>query len=70
MQMDFDGKIYGAKTQFNFVNNGKVDDTSNHVDRTKAFMEVSCEVIFVQVEDLTNPNRHNQMTTKAVIGKF
>ena len=52
------------------MTDGKVGDTSNHIDRTKDFMDVACYVIFVQVDDLNNPNRCNQMTVKARFRKF
>ena len=70
IQMDFNGKDYRAKRQFNFVTNGKVDKTLNHIDRTKAFMDVACNAIFAQVDDLTDPNRCNQMSVKAGFRKF
>ena len=33
-------------------------------------MNISCNVIFVQANELTDDNRHNQMTAKARFRKF
>ena len=68
--MDFTGIGCGAKRQFNFATNGKIDKTLNHIDSTKAFIDVACKAIFTQVDNSTDPNRYNQMPAKAGFRKF
>ena len=68
--MDFTGKGYGAKRQFNFVTNGKIDKAVNRIDRTKAFMDVACKAILAQVDNSTDPTRYNQIPAKAGFRNF
>ena len=70
IQMEFGRKGYGAKRGFILVNNGEVGKKLEHVDKTRTYMDVACNVVFVQVDNTIDPQRHNKMSDKASFKKY
>ena len=49
IQMDFHGKGYGAKREFTFVTNGKIEKAQKDDTEQYTYMQMACNVIFTQM---------------------
>ena len=68
--MDFVGKGYGAKREFNFVTNGKKSKIDVNEDDLSSFMKLACNVIFTQMSATTCIKKYEESAVAAMINEF
>ena len=70
LQMDFKGKGYQTKREFNFITNGikEVQDASG--DDVKSYMKLACDVIFTQMTAKKGFKKHGAKAFAAMIKEF
>ena len=68
--MDFAGKGYGAKREFNFVTNGiKTKCKVKELD-TISLMKIACDVIFTQMSANAGIKKHGEAAVAAMIKEY
>ena len=68
--MDFVGKGYGAKREFNFVTNGEKSKIDVNDDDLSSFMKLACDVIFTQMSANTGINKYEESEVATMINEF
>ena len=70
LQMDFQGKEYGAKREFNLANNeygGEVDKANRNMDK---YMNIVCNIIFTQMSAKVGFKKFRDVTVAEMIKEF
>ena len=71
IQMDFSGKGYGAKRQFNFVANGEqVSRNPNEKHDPISYMKIACDKILTQLTANIGIKKFGEPTIAAMIREF
>ena len=68
--MDFQGKGYGAKREFNLANNGhggEIDKANINMDK---YMNITCNVIFTQMSAKAGFKKFGEAAVAAMIKKL
>ena len=68
--MDFHGKGYGAKREFNFVTNGKIEKAQKGDTKQRTYMQIACDVIFTQMSATVGFKKYGQPAVAAMIKEF
>ena len=69
MQMDFAGKGYGARREFNFSTNGKINKISQDVSQ-HTYMQIATDTIFTQMSANKGFEKYGQAAVAAMIKEF
>jgi hypothetical protein len=70
IQMDFSGKGYGAKREFNFITNGINTKCKVKEHDTISLMKIACDVIFTQMSVNAGIKKHGEAAVAAMIKKY
>ena len=70
LQMDFTGKGYDARREFNFVTNGKNNKISQEAMSQHTYMQMATDVIFTQMSAREGIKKHGQAAIAAMIKEF
>ena len=70
IQMDFQGKVYEARSEFNFVMNEKKQHPVKAKTENDTCMKIACEVIFTQMAKSKSEKKYGHMSAKAGFKKF
>lgn len=67
IQMDFHGKGYGAKREFNFLTNGDTKQTNSEHNIQDTYMQMACNVIFTQMNANKGIKKYGEPAVAAMI---
>ena len=70
IQIDFTGKGYGAKHEVNFMINGVKDERETKKHDVMSYMQIACNVVFMQMSADAGIKKHDEATVAAMIKEF